>query len=246
MSRLTLKLMGCALAIAPVIVRAQSSAKFEAVSIKPNRSGAAGSETDTTPGRLSLVNVTPLSILLRAFGVLAPQIAGAPAWILTERYDVIAVTGSGDALTNEARQPFLQALLADRWQFRYHSETRDIRGYSLIVAKNGTKITAHSGPGEYAMKIQAAEGRLILRSTRGNMGRLAEILSGQTNSLVTNDTGLSGEYDFTLEWVPDQNPDVSGSSLFTSLQEQLGLRLQAERRPAKVIVIDRIERPSEN
>src|SRR5262245_52153053 len=80
---------------------AQSSATFDAISIKPNRSGAPGSDTNTTPGRLSLVNVTPISLVWRAFGLLAPQVAGAPDWTLSERYDVIAVTGGADALTDK-------------------------------------------------------------------------------------------------------------------------------------------------
>ena len=87
---------------------------------------------------------------------------------------------------------------------------------------------------------------MVLRSTRGNMGRLVEILSGLTNSLVIDDTGISGEYDFTLEWAPDQNTDAVGPSLFTALPEQLGLRLAPATKPVETIVIDHIERPAEN
>jgi uncharacterized protein (TIGR03435 family) len=225
---------------------AQSTRTFEVISIRPNRSGAQASDTNTTPGRLSLINVTPLSLILRAFGVLVPQIVGAPDWLSTERYDVIAVTGGDDALTDKSRQPFIQAMLAERWQFRFHREMRSLRVYSLVAAKSGVKLTPHSGPGEYAMKVQPSGDHMLLRSTRGNIPRLVEILSGLTGTLVTNDTALSAEYDFNLEWVQDQNSDAAGPSLFTALQEQLGLKLEPARKPMETIVIDHIERPSEN
>jgi uncharacterized protein (TIGR03435 family) len=251
MSRFPIKLLAVAIVMLArdghiLDVAAQSAATFDAVSIKRNHSGAAASDTNTTPGRLNLINVTPISLVWRAFGLLNPQIANAPSWTSSERYDVIAVTGGGDALTDKDRQPFLRAMLAERWQFRFHWETKNLRVYSLVVGKNGSKLVSHTGPGEYAMKLQPEGNHLILRSTKGNVGRLVEILSGQTSSLVINDTGLSGEYDFTLEWAQDQNADATGPSLFTALQEQLGLRLESTRKPMPVVVIDHIERPSEN
>jgi len=91
-----------------------------------------------------------------------------------------------------------------------------------------------------------ADDNLILRSTKGNINRLVEILSRLTSRTVTNNTGLAGEYDFTLQWVPDQDIETEGAPLFTALQEQIGLKLESIKRPVEVIVIDRIERPSEN
>jgi uncharacterized protein (TIGR03435 family) len=234
------------LVVAVTILTAQSH-QFDVVSIKRNRTGALASDTNTTPGRLSLVNVTLLSVVLRAFRVLNPQVVGAPDWLLTERYDIVAVTGDDTALTDERRQSYLQALLADRCQFRFHRETREIRTYWLVPATSGSKLTTHTGPGEYSMRVQPADdGRLRLRSTRGNMGRLAEILAGQIGELVANRTGLSGEYDFTLEWAPAQNDSAAGPALFTALTEQLGLRLEAVKAPVEAIVIERVERPTED
>jgi len=232
------------LLVPPVWAQPQDS--FEVVSIKPNKTGSPGSETDTTPGRLSLINVTPLSLLLRAFGVSAFQIADAPEWTRTERYDVVATVADGRVLTDQARRPFVEKMLVDRWQLRYHRETRNLRVYSLVAANEGVKLVPHTGPGEYGMKVELAGPRVVLRSTRGNMGRLAEILGGYAGGTVTNDTTLAGEYDFTLEWAQDARPDDAGPSLFTALREQLGLRLVVAEKPAPVIVIERIERPSEN
>ena len=227
-------------------VWAQTQDRFEVVSLKPNKSGAPASETDTTPGRLSLINVTPLSLLLRAFGVSAFQIVEAPDWTRTERYDVVATVAGGRVLDDQARQTFVEKMLIDRWQLRFHRETRNLRIYSLVASNEGSKLVPHTGPGEYGMKVELAGPRVILRSTRGNMGRLSEILRGYVGAPVTNDTTLAGEYDFTLDWVQDARADDAGPSLFTALREQLGLRLVAAEKPAPVVVIDHIERPTEN
>jgi len=235
-------MLAAALAVAPL--HAQSPNMFDVVSIKPNRSGAAASETDTTPGRVSVINATPLSLLLRAFGVSRFQIVGAPDWALTERYDLVATVPQGRVLNDQDRQSFFERMLAERWQLQYHRETRNLRVYSLV--NDGSKLVPHAGPGEYGMKVELAGPRVILRSTRGNMGRLVEILGGYVGNAVTNDTRLTGEYDFTLEWVQDPGSDAPGPSLTTAVREQLGLRLVSAEKPAPVVVIDRIERPSEN
>lgn len=227
-----------------VPLQAQPPATFDVVSIKPNKSGAAASETDTTPGRISVINATPQSLLLRAFGVSNFQIIGAPDWVRTERYDVVATVPDGRVLNDRDRQSSFQKMLAERWQLRYHRETRNLRVYSLV--NDSSKLVQHAGPGEYGMKVERAGPRVILRSTRGNMQRLVEILGGFTGSVVSNDSDLGGEYDFTLEWVQDAAANDTGPTLFTALREQLGLRLVSAEKSTPVIVIDHIERPSEN
>ena len=234
-----------ALMLTFVPLQAQSPANFDVVSIKPNHSGDAASDTNTAPGRLSLVNVTPLSLILRAFGVRGFQIVGYPDWVASTRFDVVAVTGDNRVLNDQDRQPLMQRLLADRWHFRYHRETRELGVYSLAVV-DASKLVRHEGPGQYAMKVEPNAGRVVLRSTRGNIGRLVEILSGFSGRVVIDDTALSGEYDFTLEWVQDPSADAGGPTLFTALREQLGLRLDSVKRPMPVIVVDTIEQPSEN
>ena len=224
--------------------QAQLPTTFDVVSIKPNKSGAPGSETDTTPGRISVINATPQSLLLRAFGVSNFQIVGAPDWVATERYDVVATVPEGRVLNDQDRRPFFERMLTERWQLRYHREIRNLRVYSLV--NDGSKLVPHTGPGEYGMKVERAGPRVILRSTRGNTQRLVEILGGFAGGVVSNDSGLGGEYDFTLEWVQDATANDTGPTLFTALREQLGLRLVSAEKPAPVIVIDHIERPSEN
>ena len=230
------------LVVAPLY--AQSSA-FDVVSIRRNNSGAPGSETDTEAGRISLINATPLSLVLRAFGVRAPQVIGLPGWAATERYDVIVTVARGQVLNDRDRQPFFQKMLEDRWQLGFHRDTRRMRVYSLVVS-DPSKLAVDKGQGEYAMRVENTGGRAILRSTNGNMGRLAEMLTGFAGNVVFDDTGLTGEYDFTLDWVRDVSADAPGPSLFTALPEQIGLRLVSVEKPVPVVVIDRFERPSDN
>jgi len=244
--RVALRSLFLAIAVAIPSLTAQSH-QFDAVSIKRNRTAAVGSDTDTTPGRLRLANVTLFSVVARAFRVLDPQIVSAPDWLRTERYDIIAVTGDGANLTDENRQEYLQALLADRCHLAFHRETREMRVYTLVPSKSGHRLAAHAGTGEYAMRIHPADdGRLRLQSVKGNMRRLAEMLSGQIRDLVVDHSGLTGEYDFTLEWAPITNDAGAGPSLFTALDEQLGLRLETAKSPTQVVVVDRIERPTED
>ena len=96
------------------------------------------------------------SVILRAFGVLNPQVAGAPDWVRAERYDIVAVTGDSTALTEQTRQTYLQTLLAERCQLTFHRETRELRVYSLVSLKDGVKVSPHAGPGAYAMRVQPA------------------------------------------------------------------------------------------
>ena len=234
------------LLLVPLMLAAQPAQRFEAVSIKPNLSGAEGSDTTTTTGRLSLLNATVISLVQRAFGVHPHQILGAPAWVTSDRFDIVAVTGGADRLTDTERQPFIRALLEERFGFQSHEETREMRAYALVAAKKGARLVPSTGPGEYGMKRTMESGKQVLRSTKGNIPRLVEILSKLTGRTVTDQTGLTAQYDFTLTWVPDQESDSSGPSLFTALQEQLGLRLEPIKMATRVIVIDRIERPSAN
>jgi uncharacterized protein (TIGR03435 family) len=147
----------------------------------------------------------------------------------------------------------LQNLFAERFHLVLHPETRQMPTYSLVVAKGGAKLhPVDDGP-------QSTSGRPgRLEATRITMDKLANLLSRMTGQPVLNETGLTGVFTFTVEWAPDetQHPDGSpeavtpaagGPSLFSALQEQLGLKLDGRKAPAEVLVVDRIDRtPTEN
>jgi bla regulator protein BlaR1 len=166
----------------------------------------------------------------------------------------------------------LRSLLADRFKLTLHHDTKELPLYALVVAKNGSKLhesavtpddtappsslTPDGPPPRNSMRMM---GRGNLSINAGNLDTFAELLSHQLGLLIVNKTGLKGNYDFTLKWTPDEGrgpggpsgdtappPDASGPSIFTALREQLGLKLESQKGPVDTIVIDHVERPSEN
>ena len=157
----------------------------------------------------------------------------------------------------------LQALLADRFQLKIHRETKEQPVYALVVGKNGHKLQAakEEASGPQGMRM----GRGQLNGTRAPMQMLANLLSNQVGRPVLDKTDLKGSFDFKLEWTPDPGQgagpfgrggpggpdapppvDPNGPSIFTALQEQLGLRLESQRGPVEIIAIDSVEKASEN
>jgi uncharacterized protein (TIGR03435 family) len=136
----------------------------------------------------------------------------------------------------------LQNLLAERFRLECHFETRQVQAYALALAKGGSKMRAVEGSGS---DTNSHGGHL--EATRGTMDRFAGLLSRYTGRMVLNETGLSGGYAFTLDWTPENSAEGTGPSLFTALQEQLGLKLEGKKAPVEVLVVDRMERtPTEN
>src|SRR6185312_8029944 len=139
----------------------------------------------------------------------------------------------------------LRNLLSDRFGLKTHEEQREMRAYVLSVAKGGPKLQ-EPPPGE-PFKLHLSRGR-IANEGGATISMLVNVLSNQLDSPLFDETALNGHYRMELKWTPDSlNPSgVIGPSLFTALQEQLGLKLDAKRRPVKILVVDRVERPSEN
>jgi uncharacterized protein (TIGR03435 family) len=141
--------------------------------------------------------------------------------------------------------PLLQSLLEDRFRLKVHREDRPSTVYSLVVAKNGPKLK----PGDTAnpsMGNSLQDGKMVLKADGLSMGSLARFLSRQAGRPVVDKTGLTGAYDVKLEWSPDQNADSAAESIFSAMQEQLGLRIEATKAPVNFVVVDSVERPSEN
>jgi uncharacterized protein (TIGR03435 family) len=173
-----------------------------------------------------------------------------------------------------ARQQMLQALLADRFKLTVHRETKELSVFTLVIAKNGFKLKQAKPDDTYPNGLKGADGRVLSNAVRLEMSAggltltgqavsfdyLARTLSQQLRRIVVDKTGLAGTYDFTLHFMPEQgglqtepeNPslpasaDTNGPSLFTAVQEQLGLKLESGKSPVEIIVIDHVERPSGN
>jgi uncharacterized protein (TIGR03435 family) len=144
----------------------------------------------------------------------------------------------------------VQGLLQDRFQLQFHRETRTAPVYSLAIAKGGIKLSASDSPQK---GINAGQGTML--GEGASMTQLASKLSRLLQRPVVNNTGLAGNYDFKLAWTPDRElsapsgqpaDTAAGPSIFSALQEQLGLRLEATKGPVDVLVIDQVDKPSEN
>lgn len=267
--------------------------KYDVATIKPTSASDDRRMFMFTPGGISLTGVPVQMLLTEAFHVEDDHIIGAPGWVKTNRYDVQAKVSPEDApkldkLKFDERRSMLLPLLVERFNLKYHHETREMTSYALVIAKGGPKLKASEAqpappdakPGEPAASPKAADpvpgkppqrrmlrymGRGHLEGEGSNTEMLARVLSQQLGRTVIDKTGLTGSYDYTLQWTPDDAPppmpgggegggpprnesesDAVGASLLTAVQEQLGLKLESVKGPADVIVIDHIDLPSEN
>lgn len=226
---------------------AQTPQAFDVASIRPNHSGSTDSNVDSTAGgRLTVTNETLRELIKLAFSVKDYQISSAPAWIDSERYDIAAKTASAQKLSFEDLKSLLRALLADRFSMRSHLETKEGIVYTLRIGKDGSRLTRHDdGTGT---KARASCGHLL--GGRVTTAVLATKLSRQLEHDVTDETGLPGKYDFQLDWTPDAGacPGATADqpSIFTAVQQQLGLRLESAKGPVEILVVDHIQAPSEN
>jgi len=267
---------------------------YEAVSIEPasskaNKSGVASSRMTFHWSEFTATNVTLQELMGTAYGVDGVQISGAPAWLNSEKFDIDAKwdksvlealqTLSQDQLARE-RKRMLQEFLSDRFKLALHRETRHLPVYDLVILKNGSKLR-EANPGDtYPNGFKDADGHARSGMMHFEKGQLIgqgvpvsllvrqlsrEISQELGGSILVDRTGLTGNYDFTLKWTPEekqpsiflgppggrQGPDSTlsaesaGPSLFTALQEQLGLKLELQNGPGEILVIDHVEKPVE-
>jgi uncharacterized protein (TIGR03435 family) len=262
-------------AIALLLMIGQQQAQkpaFEVTTIKRNASVEPAFTIGWQPGgRFRVVGMDVRTLIRMAYrtgGALYPsQIIGGPAWISADAYDITA-KAPDDAINGPAaeliakRAAMLRSLLEDRFKLRIHRETRPGTTYALVMARQDGVL----GPQlqrstlNCAVDITRCETRSIpgqLTSTNMTAAGLASYLAQvAVQAVVVDRTGLSGMFAITLEWTPDRAPlplradaaapPADKPSIFTALQDQLGLKLEPERGPVEVVVIDRIERPTEN
>jgi uncharacterized protein (TIGR03435 family) len=242
--------------------------EFDDISIRPNKNLSQikdGIETQTTfvrdtPDGFSARNYYLKSLIFDAYGLKQfYQIVGGPNWIDFEGFDIEAkvVVASGSTpqpLTRELRKQMLRSLLADRFKLAVHNETRQLPVYQLVLAKNGPKFQP-ANPGEKFNESTNFSGMLTMLTLQNlQISALTGELSSRLSRPVLDKTGLTGKYDIKLEWARDTGPTVgkatadsaSGPSIFTAVQEQLGLKLEPAKAPVDVIVIDHVEPPTEN
>ena len=219
-----------------------SAPRFEVVSIRPTDPGdyESGSGIQTGKGRLIGQHVTLKRCIMGAYAIGPNQIFGGPSWLDTDRFEIQA---KSDRSTDDGKlfDEMLRTVLAERFQLVFHRETRSTQAYVVSVAKSGPKL-AKTTAGEAA--TDSGRGRLHARAV--TMRRFAEILARQMDLPVVDKTGIDGAFDLKLDWNPDSRRPEAGPSLFTAMQEQLGLRLTSRKEPVEMFVIDRAVKPAEN
>jgi uncharacterized protein (TIGR03435 family) len=219
---------------------------FEVASVKPNHSGRGDSHSDSDNDRITCVNMTLKRYIAKAYGVREDQISG-PDWLGSERFDLVA---KAPGQMHEADlMKMLQTLLADRFKVALHRENREGRVYALTIAKGGAKLKPVESTGNSSTNTS----RAAMTVKQASMEQVAGALSRHVGFPVVDETGLAGVFDFKLTWDPaadalssDEARDA-GPSIFTALQQQIGLKLESRKRPVETLVIDHAERvPTEN
>jgi uncharacterized protein (TIGR03435 family) len=244
----------------PKPMAADANPAFEVATIKPSDPDRPGKVFTVRGRQFATINTTLVDMITFAYGIQVKQIIGAPAWVETQKYDVTAQP-DGEGQPNDRQwKVMFQKMLADRFKFAFHRDKRELSVYAITVGRNGSKLTKSEGnpsglPGMFF------RGLGNLPATNATMADFAGLL--QTAVLdrpVVDQTGLTGRWDFTLKWTPDEsqfgglgirvptptNDPGAPPDLFTAIQEQLGLKLESTKAPAEVFVVDRVEKPSEN
>jgi uncharacterized protein (TIGR03435 family) len=174
------------------------------------------------------------------------QLASEPNWSDNEGFDIQARLDIPTNITQDHFKVLLQNLLKERFHLQAHWEERESPVYTLVPDKDGAKLSAHTNSPNLGMNTRKTSSSVLMKGTGVAMPELATNLANQLGRYVIDHTGLDGTYDFVLNWSPDQTADSNLPSLFTAIHEQAGLRLQPGKGPMPALVIDHIERPTDN
>ena len=252
--------------------QATADRTFEVVSIRRSTNPDTDNSWGTRPGgRWVLVNASIMALVRAAYPTDSSEYAGGPDWLRNDRYDVTAVGPAGT--TRADIEPMLRALLSDRFNFKGHYETPERSVYHLVLARADGKLPSGlrkidvdcearrdatvrgdkvpelprlaNGMPPCSIGMRYADA-LTISSGGQTMTQFAQTLGGTAGRVVLDRTGLQGYYEFQMTLSANPQADTDRPSLFTALQEQLGLKLESERSPVRIFVIDHIDRPSEN
>jgi uncharacterized protein (TIGR03435 family) len=249
----------------PTLPRMDTNASpaFEVATIKPSKPDEPNKVFLLGRRRFKVANADLSDLITFAYGVHSKQVIGAPAWAAADKFDIEAEPDGEGVPSIDQYRVMLQKLLGERWQLSFHHDRREMPVYILSVAKAGAKLTPSLG-NDIGLPGLGFRGRIGGDVAAFN-ATIGDFINFMTRNVkldrpMIDRTGITGRYDFTLDWTPDDSqfggtggkltpPAESPStlpSLYTAMQEQLGLRLEATKAAADVLVIDRVEKPSEN
>jgi len=232
---------------------------FEVATVKPSKPDALGKGFGAAGRQFSTNNTSVSDIITFSYGLHPRQIIGGPSWLESDRYDISAKP-DGEGQPSEVQwKAMIQKLLADRFQLTFHREKRELSAYAIVVAKGGPKLTKSAGDPSGLPEL-SLRGLGVLTARNANIGDLAgNMQQGVLDRPVIDETELPGRYDFTLTWTPDEfqfgglgikvppaTDNAGAPDLYAAIQQQLGLKLGSTKAAVEVLVIDHVERPSEN
>jgi uncharacterized protein (TIGR03435 family) len=241
---------------------ADAHPSFEVATIKPSKPDDQRKAFLVQGRRFKIINQPLTAILSFSYDVQAKQLIGLPPWADTDKYDIDAEPDGEGAPSGKQWKAMLQKLVAERFKLTFHQDKRELSVYVLSVAKGGPKLTKSEGDpnGLPGLFFRGKLGDLGVRNA--NMGDFTGLMQEAVlDRPVLDQTGITGRYDFTLVWTPDDSqfagmgvkipPPAAEDgkappNLYTAIQEQIGLKLEATKAPADVMVVDHVEKPSEN
>lgn len=201
-----------------------------------------------------------LKLMIAAAYDLSPKtISGGPAWIDSDHYDILAVTPGTTRPTHDEQMAMLRTLLSDRFTLGFHREEKEFSIYVLEVSKGGPKLKESTSPASDPAQLISTvyPDHLHLPARNATMGDFASLLQrALLDRPVVDKTGLTGRYDFDLDWAPDETQfggevpvapgDAPNPPFFTAIEQQLGLRIEATHGVVQALVVDTAQRPSPN
>ena len=247
----------------PKPMAADARPAFEVATIKPSDPARPGKLFTVRGQEVITINTTLSDLITMAYDLHVKQITGAPAWLESEKYDITGKPEIPGQPNIAQLKIMIQKLLADRFQLKFHREKKELSVYAITVAKTGEKVTKSQSdpnalPGLFFGRAPAGMNFNVRNAT---IAEVASVLQGSVlDKPVVDQTGLKEKYDFILKFTPDpgQMTGLGGApppppdnieappDIFAAFQQQLGLKLESTKAPADVIVIDRVEKPSEN
>jgi uncharacterized protein (TIGR03435 family) len=224
---------------------------FAVAVIRPHDPNSSRQGFSAHGDRFLIENQSVTSLLQFSYAIHPRQIIDAPEWLNKDIFDIDGTIDTEGEPNLRQMQEMIQKLLADRFQLRFHRDKRELSVYALRLAKGGSKLTPAAHPD--AQPGQKARGASNDLTQLYSSSTMADFILGMqffvTDRPIVDQTGLTGRYDITLHYTPDESRSTDPNAppgLFTAIQEQLGLKLEPVKAPAEVFVIEHAERPSEN